>query len=108
VAIDPEGQTVVLKEPAPAPPPHQQVAAAVAGGDGGGGGGGGGCALLPDAHPRALRLTRAHEGCLIKFKLCPVRADGDAGHAESSRPTPEVAAAAAVVGEGEGGGDGYR
>ena len=48
-----------------------------------------------DMHPRALRLTEDLVGHLIKFKLKPARADGDVGHMESSRPTPEVAAASA-------------
>ena len=99
VAVDPEGETVVLKPPTPAPPPPPQQPP----GDGDGDGGGAQQQLLlPDDHPRALRLTAAHAGCLIKFKLCPVRADGEAGHTESSRPTAEVAAAAAAP-DGEGG-----
>ena len=48
-----------------------------------------------DDHPRALRLTESLVGHLIKFKLKPARSDGDVGHMESSRPTPEVAAASA-------------
>lgn len=45
-----------------------------------------------DSHPRALRLLPAHAGCLIKAKVKPVRRhDGDEGHTESSRPTPEIA-----------------
>ena len=43
-----------------------------------------------DAHPRALRLTPQLRGCLIKFRLRPVRSDGNEGHVESSRPTQEV------------------
>ena len=45
-----------------------------------------------DAHPRALRVTRELEGCLIKFRVQPVRADGDEGYLESSRPSAEVVA----------------
>ena len=45
---------------------------------------------LDDAHPAVLRITAAHVGSLIKFKVRPVRADGDGGHEESSRPTAEI------------------
>ncbi len=44
-----------------------------------------------DAHPRALRLTERERGCLIKYKVTPVRSDGDVGHGEASRPTAEIA-----------------
>lgn len=43
-----------------------------------------------DAHPRALRISQDLLGCLIKFRVQPVRADSDEGHLESSRPTKEV------------------
>ena len=46
-----------------------------------------------DAHPRALRISPDLMGCLIKFRVQPVRADSDEGHLESSRPTKEVSAA---------------
>ena len=46
-----------------------------------------------DDDPRVLRLTTAHAGCLIKYKVKPIRSDGDDGHAESSRPTAEVVVA---------------
>jgi hypothetical protein len=46
-----------------------------------------------DEHPRALRLTETLIGHLIKFKIKPARRDGDVGHMESSRPTPEIAPA---------------
>ncbi len=45
-----------------------------------------------DDHPRALRLTAAQAGCIIKFRIKPVRSDGDEGHTEGSRPTGEVGA----------------
>ena len=45
---------------------------------------------IGDSHPRALRVSKELLGCLIKFRVQPVRADGDEGHLESSRPTKEV------------------
>lgn len=103
VAIDHEGETVVLKPPTPStPPPGQEAqygrAAATAAAESDDDAAG--AAALPDDHPRALRLTPAHAGCLIKFKVTPVRSDGEVGHTESSRPTPEVAPASAAAAEG--------
>lgn len=46
---------------------------------------------LQEGYPNVLRLTEKEEGCLIKFKVHPVREDGDEGHTESSRPTVEIA-----------------
>jgi hypothetical protein len=43
-----------------------------------------------DDHPCALRLTNEMKGWLVKFRLQPVRLDGDQGHLESSRPTKEI------------------
>jgi hypothetical protein len=80
VAITDDGATVELKPPTPcAPLPDDD---------------GGGDAQPPaDDHPRALRLREEQRGCLIKFKIQPVRSDGDEGHTEASRPTAEIAAA---------------
>jgi hypothetical protein len=82
VAINEEGDTVEVKAPTPcdpdAPLPDLDAPAGAAG---------------ADDHPRALRLTEALRGCMLKFKVKPVRSDGDEGHTESSRPTPEVAPA---------------
>ena len=47
--------------------------------------------------PCILRLGPKDEGCVFKFKVLPVRSDGDEGHAESSRPCAEIAAASAGV-----------
>lgn len=81
-AINDDGETVELKPPTPAAPlPSSSSGGAEAGAG----------ASIGDDHPRALRLTSAHAGCLIKFRVTPVRSDGDRGHTESSRPTPEVA-----------------
>ena len=44
-----------------------------------------------DAHPRALRLTDKLRGCEIKFRVQPVRADGEMGDVGTSRPTEAVA-----------------
>ena len=76
VGINADGETVELKPPTEAPPPPPDEGAS--------------SQLLPDSHPRALRLRPEHVGCLIKFKVTPVRSDGDRGHTESSRPTAEV------------------
>jgi hypothetical protein len=81
VAIGDDGEAREVKPPAPAAPPHAAplpTGAEPPGGD-------------ADTHPRALRLTPDLRGCLIKFRLQPVRCDGNAGHVESSRPTVEVA-----------------
>lgn len=43
-----------------------------------------------DQHPRVLRVTKEHKGCAFKFRVQPIRTDGNEGHLESSRPTKEV------------------
>eukprot|EP01138_Halocafeteria_seosinensis_P001592 gb/GECG01001631.1/.p1 GENE.gb/GECG01001631.1/~~gb/GECG01001631.1/.p1 ORF type:complete len:953 (+),score=112.35 gb/GECG01001631.1/:1-2859(+) len=47
--------------------------------------------VLDEGQPSVVKLTEEEEGCLIKFKVHPVREDGDEGHTESSRPTIEIA-----------------
>ncbi len=47
--------------------------------------------------PCILRLSAKDEGCVFKFKVLPVRSDGDEGHAESSRPCKEIVGASAPV-----------
>ena len=46
-------------------------------------------------HPTAplseFKVEPEHIGHLIKFRVRPARDDGDVGHAESSRPTAEIA-----------------
>ncbi len=81
-AINEHGETVEVKPPTPSPPsdplpnnPEKTMAAA--GGSAGGG--------EPDSHPRVLRLSAAHKGMDFKFRVLPVRSDGNQGHVESSR-----------------------
>ena len=78
VAIGSDGETREVKACAPSPSPD--VAPLPGAGSGSAG----------DAHPRALRVTEDLLGCILKFKVQPVRWDGDEGHQESSRPTAEV------------------
>lgn len=78
IKITEDGDTVEIKPPAPCPPLPAEADA-------------GGAEVLGEAHPRVLRLTDAERGCLIKFKMQPVRSDGDEGHGEASRPTAEIA-----------------
>jgi len=40
--------------------------------------------------PRELHLTESLKGCLLKFRVVPVRSDGNFGHQETSRPTNEI------------------
>lgn len=40
--------------------------------------------------PRELQLTESLKGCLLKFRVVPVRSDGNFGHQETSRPTDEI------------------
>ena len=81
VAIGEDGESREVKEPRPCPPPSAAPLPTGAEPIG----------SAADSHPRALRLTPQLRGCLIKFRLQPVRCDGNAGHVESSRPTVEVA-----------------
>jgi hypothetical protein len=81
VAIGDDGEAREVKPPTAAPPPRAAPLPTGAEPPG----------SAADAHPRALRLTPELRGCLIKFRLQPVRCDGNAGHVESSRPTVEVA-----------------
>jgi PH domain len=76
-AITDDGDTVEIKPPTPALalPDGEQTA-------------------VDDSHPRVLRLTEKEKGCLIKFKVQPIRSDGDEGHGEASRPTSEIATTA--------------
>jgi len=88
VAIREDGETVQLREPTPFDAGLAAAAALVA-------------AAAPGApagaeDPRVLRLGPELRGCELKFRVQPVRSDGNAGHTESSRPTAEVAAAQAV------------
>jgi hypothetical protein len=79
IAINDAGDTIDLKPAAPSDPRAPTPDAnAPAGSE-------------ADSHPRALRLLPEHAGYLIKYKVKPVRSDGDEGHTESSRPTAEVA-----------------
>jgi hypothetical protein len=83
VGIDEEGNTIELKAPAPSSPssdPVPDTATASAAPVGG--------AL--DAHPRCFRVEGKHKGWAFKFRVQPVRSDGDEGHMESSRPTKDV------------------
>ena len=82
VAITDDGATVELKPPTPCAPLPDD--------DGSG-------PPPDDDHPRALRLREEQRGCLIKFKIQPVRSDGDEGHTEASRPTAELGAAPEVA-----------
>ena len=105
VAIDDAGDVVELRPPQALPTPslaaYKAMAYTSSSGGGGGaavydasaGGTGSGGGGLDGAHPAVLRLTGGHLGSLVKFKVRPVRIDGDEGHAESSRPTGEVTAA---------------
>jgi hypothetical protein len=79
VAINEEGDTVEVRPPTACDPdaPLPDIDAPIG--------------SPADSHPRALRLTEELRGCLLKFKVRPVRSDGDEGHTESSRPTVEVA-----------------
>ncbi|KAA0160573.1 hypothetical protein FNF31_03708 [Cafeteria roenbergensis] len=43
-----------------------------------------------DAHPCAYRLGAVDNECVIKFRVQPVRADGDKGHAEAARLRAKV------------------
>jgi hypothetical protein len=81
VAIGDDGEAREVKPPTPCPPPAAAPLPTGAEPPGG----------AADAHPRALRLLPELRGCLIKFRLQPVRCDGNVGHVESSRPTVEVA-----------------
>lgn len=78
VAINDDGETSVVKpptaSPASLPPPDPAAPAGSA----------------ADDHPRALRLNEALRKSAIKMKVQPVRSDGNEGHTESSRPTPDV------------------
>lgn len=40
--------------------------------------------------PRELKLTESLKGCMLKFRVIPVRSDGNSGHQETSRFTDEV------------------
>lgn len=86
VRIDEEGNTTDVTPPTPLPSPYTprpsfadacQVAPAEAG--------------SPKIDPCILRLGPADAGCVFKFKVTPVREDGDEGHAESSRPSGPIA-----------------
>ncbi len=81
VAINSEGETRELKGWQPSASPDVQALPEA---------GNRSSSSSGDAHPRALRVTEDLLGCIIKFKVQPVRWDGDEGHQESSRPTPEV------------------
>jgi hypothetical protein len=48
-----------------------------------------------DGHPCAYRLGPDDEGCVIKFRVHPFRADGDEGHAEAARLPAKIGAAPA-------------
>jgi len=82
VAIGEDGEATEVKPAQACPPPSRKPLPSPTDPVGGSG----------DSHPRALRLTPALKGCLIKFRVQPVRNDGDQGHLESSRPTKEVSA----------------
>jgi hypothetical protein len=43
-----------------------------------------------NSDPRELQLTDSLKGCMLKFRVIPVRSDGNAGHQETSRFTEEV------------------
>jgi hypothetical protein len=45
-----------------------------------------------DSTPYCLRVDQSLVGCLLKFRVVPIRSDGEEGHQETSRPTAEVAA----------------
>ncbi len=82
VAIDDDGNLIEVKPPTPSPPassvaPLPDLTTASTGSD-------------VYAHPRVLRVTEAHRGCSFKFRVQPVRSDGNEGHMESSRPTGDV------------------
>ena len=47
--------------------------------------------------PCILRLGPKDQDCVFKFKVLPVRSDGDEGHAESSRPCADITAAGAPM-----------
>jgi len=94
VRVTPDGSSEVVKGPAKvrhgAMPPALAAPANAA----------------ADAHPCCYRLSGDDEGCVIKCRVLPVRADGDEGHAEAARlrskigPAPgDVAAAEAEARE---------
>jgi len=79
VAIGESGDVVELRPPTHSPLPHSDAGepAAGAGAD----------------DPRSLLLTPALVGSMLKYRVQPIRSDGNEGHTESSRPTAEVRAA---------------
>jgi hypothetical protein len=79
VAVGDDGETRVVKPPAESAPPAAAPLPPAGAPPG-----------AADAHPRALRLTPDLRGCEIKFKVQPVRADGEVGDLVSSRPTRSV------------------
>jgi hypothetical protein len=78
VAIGESGDVAELRPPTLSPRPHSDAGepAAGAGAD----------------DPRSLLLTPALVGSMLKYRVQPVRSDGNEGHTESSRPTAEVVA----------------
>lgn len=48
-----------------------------------------------DGHPCAFRLRAEDEGCVFKFRVHPIRADGDEGHTEAARARAKIGAAPA-------------